>query len=61
MIASEVYNTTPEDSKLSYDYISKWTPTIELQFLRGGLRLADLLNSIFDPHYVGANTIIKKD
>ncbi len=60
-IAAEVYNTTPEDSKLSYDYIAKWTPVIEEQFLRGGLRLADLLNSIFDPHYAGANNIIKKN
>ncbi|MCI9030612.1 MAG: S1/P1 nuclease [Muribaculaceae bacterium] len=60
-IAAEVYNTTPEDSKLSYDYIARWTPVIEEQFLRGGLRLADLLNSIFDPHYAGANNIIKKN
>lgn len=60
LIASDVYNTTPEDSKISYDYVSKWTPVIELQFLRGGLRLADLLNSIFDPDYVGANKIVGK-
>lgn len=59
-IATDVYNTTPQDSKLSYDYIAKWTPIIEQQFLRGGLRLADLLNSILDPHYSGANKIIKK-
>ena len=60
LIASDVYNTTPQDTNLSYDYIAKWTPVIEQQFLRGGLRLADLLNSIFDPHYSGANLIVKK-
>lgn len=60
VIATEIYNTTPEDSNLSYDYIAKWTPTIESQFLRGGLRLADLLNSIFDSNYQGANIIVKR-
>lgn len=59
-IATEVYNTTPQDSNLSYDYIAKWTPVIESQFLKGGLRLADVLNSIFDPAYQGANLMVKK-
>lgn len=58
-IASDVYDSTPMDSKIEYNYIAKWTPTVEKQFLRGGLRLADLLNSIFDPHYNGSNLIVK--
>ncbi len=58
-IASEIYDSTPQDSNLSYDYIAKWTPVIESQFLKGGLRLADLLNSIYDPDYKGANLLVK--
>lgn len=60
VIATEVYNKTPEQSNLSYDYINATTPIIETQFLYGGLRLADLLNSIFDPNYNGANLLVKK-
>jgi len=56
----QVYDTTPQDSKISYDYIANWTPIIEQQFLRGGLRLADVLNSIFDPGYMPLNSFIKK-
>lgn len=59
-ICKEVYNKTPEGSKLSYDYVSDWTPVVENQFLRGGIRLADVLNSIFDPEYQPSNTFIKK-
>ncbi len=59
-IAKEVYDRTPENTNISYDYIADWTPVIETQFLRGGLRLADLLNSIFDPYYSSENLITKK-
>lgn len=47
-ICKNVYTATPKGTKISYDYIADWTPTIEQQFLKGGLRLAYLLNSIFD-------------
>lgn len=47
LIACDIYNTTPEESVISYDYIAGWTPTIEQQFLRGGHRLAYILNNIF--------------
>lgn len=50
-IATRIYDATPEGTKLSYDYVAEWTPVVEQQFLRGGLRLADLLNSIFDSSY----------
>ncbi len=53
VIATDIYNRTPINSDLSYDYISEWTPVIEMQLLKGGLRLADLLNTIFDPDYKG--------
>ena len=46
-LCEEIYDYTPEGSKISYDYIAKYTPVIELQFLRGGLRLARLLNEIY--------------
>lgn len=46
-LATEIYAATPQDSKLSYDYLAKWTPLAEQQLLRGGLRLAYLLNNIF--------------
>lgn len=56
-IAKEVYSSTPEGTNVNFDYIAEWTPVIEKQFLRGGLRLADLLNSIFDPEYSPLNAI----
>lgn len=58
-ICREVYDKTPQGTDISYDYIAEWTPVIEQQFLRGGLRLADLLNSVFDPEYSSANLIGK--
>ncbi|MCM1489891.1 MAG: S1/P1 nuclease [Muribaculum sp.] len=49
--ATKIYESTPEGTEISYDYVSEWTPLIEQQLLKGGLRLADLLNSLFDPNY----------
>lgn len=48
-ICTEVYEETPSNTVISYDYIANWTPVIEQQFMRGGLRLAYILNEIFDP------------
>lgn len=59
-IAKRVYDATPQDTNIAYDYIAEWTPTVEQQFLRGGLRLADVLNSVFDPAYKPLNGYIKK-
>lgn len=50
-IAKEIYAGTPEESTVTYDYIAKWTPVIEQQLLKGGIRLAHILNGIFDPDY----------
>lgn len=47
-IATDIYNTTPVGSKLSYNYVDKWTPVVEMQLLKGGIRLAAVLNDIFD-------------
>lgn len=46
-ICKEIYDSTPEGTKVSYDYIAEYTPVIEQQLLRGGLRLARLLNEIY--------------
>lgn len=54
-IAGEVYKATPEGSKLSYDEVARWTPVVEQQFLYGGLRLAHLLNMVYDPSYAAAH------
>lgn len=59
-ICKKVYETTPQDTNVSYDYIAQWTPTVEQQFLRGGLRLADILNTVFDPDYKGHWSPLKK-
>lgn len=55
-IAKDVYAATPQGTVVSYDYIAGWTPTVELQFLRGGLRLAHVLNYVFDPCYRDTHT-----
>ena len=47
-IAEEIYEDSPSDKKLSHPYVAKWTPVIEQQFIRGGIRLAYVLNSIYD-------------
>lgn len=48
-IATRVYDYFPTGTKVSYDHIAAWTPIIEQQLLRGGLRLARILNAIYDP------------
>lgn len=50
-IARKIYETTPTGTKISYNYVADWTPVVEQQFLRGGLRLAHILNSVFDNDY----------
>lgn len=51
VIAQQVYAETPEWTSISYDEVARWTPVIEKQLLRGGLRLAHLLNMIYDGRY----------
>ena len=47
-IATEIYKATPEKSKVSYDYIAYYAPVIEKRLLSGGLRLAKILNELYD-------------
>ena len=46
-IARGIYADTPEGTRVSYDYGAKYATTVEQQLLKGGLRLAHLLNEIY--------------
>ncbi len=46
-LSTQIYEGTPQGANISYDYLAHWTPVVEVQLLRGGLRLAHLLNMIF--------------
>lgn len=48
-IAAEIYAKTPANSKVSYNEIAEAAPVIEQQLLKGGLRLARILNALLDP------------
>ncbi|MDE5970590.1 MAG: S1/P1 nuclease [Muribaculaceae bacterium] len=50
-IADAVYDYFPAGTQVSYNDVAYWTPFIEQQFLVGGLRLAHLLNTLYDPEY----------
>lgn len=49
IICRDVYAKTPKNTVISYDYIATWTPTVEQQLLKAGLRLARILNATLDP------------
>lgn len=46
-IAVDVYKYFQPGMKVMYDPIARWAPVIEQQLLRGGLRLAHVLNQIW--------------
>lgn len=46
-ICDQVYKELPEGSKISYDHVAHYAPVIEQQLLKGGLRLAYILNDIY--------------
>lgn len=45
--ATQIYAATPDGTRISYNYVAEWTPIVEQRFLKGGLRLANLLNRIY--------------
>lgn len=47
VLCRQIYFDSPAGVEISFDYINKYTPVIEEQFLKGGLRLAALLESIY--------------
>jgi hypothetical protein len=46
-LAWDIYKNTPENKEVPRNYVRKYTPVVEEQFLKAGYRLAGLLNSIF--------------
>ena len=47
LLADDVYDTSTAGGNLSYDYVARYAPIIETQLLKGGLRLAKLLEEIY--------------
>ena len=47
ILARDVYDNSVDKGNLSYDYVAQYAPIIEQQFLKGGLRLAKLLEDIY--------------
>lgn len=47
VICGRIYEEIPAGTKISYDEVARYTPVIEEQLLKGGLRLAAILNSIY--------------
>lgn len=50
-IANQCYKYFRPGQRVMYNEIARWAPTIEDQLLKGGLRLAHVLNTIYDPSY----------
>lgn len=46
-IAADVYDESTRGENLSYDYVAHYAPIIEQQLLKGGLRLATILEDIY--------------
>lgn len=46
-LADRIYDASTSNSNLSYDYVAEFAPIVELQLLRGGLRLAAILEQIY--------------
>ena len=47
VLANEVYESAAKTSNMSYDYVAEYAPISEQQFLKGGIRLAKLLEEIY--------------
>lgn len=60
-IAADIYDFFPNGKNISYNDVAHWAPVIENQFLKGGLRLAHVLNTIFDAGYSGGGTVTRPE
>ncbi len=47
VLANDIYENSATGANLSYDYVAQYVPIIEEQFLKGGIRLAKLLEEIY--------------
>lgn len=54
-LAGMVYRETKTGDNMSYNEVVYWTPVVETQFLHGGLRLAHILNTLFDSEYASTH------
>lgn len=50
-VCDKAYSYFTPGKNISYNEVADWAPVVETQFLYGGLRLAHLLNQLFDPAY----------
>ena len=48
VLSDAIYDATPNESKLSYKYNYKFQKIVDEQLLKGGIRLAELLNRAFE-------------
>ena len=46
-LADRIYDASTVNTNLSYDYVAEFAPVVELQLLRGGLRLAAILEELY--------------
>ena len=46
-LANECYESAAKAGNMSYDYVAEYAPVIEQQFLKGGIRLAKLIEEIY--------------
>ena len=46
-LADDVYRNSATGANLSYDYVAQYAPVVEQQLLKGGLRLAALLEEVY--------------
>lgn len=58
-LCRKIYEITSPGINIEYNYVANWTPVIEIQLEKGALRLADVLNSIFDCEYKSKNSFVK--
>lgn len=47
LVCGKIYDNTKPDSKLGYRYNFEWVETLNQQLLKGGIRLAKMLNDIY--------------
>lgn len=47
-LSKKVYDSVEPGEKLGYEYMYKWFPTVHDQLQKGGIRLAAVLNEVFE-------------
>lgn len=47
LLARDIYARSSTDENLSYDYVAHYAPVVEQQLLKGGIRLAKILEELY--------------